>query len=1199
MKPNKNLFNNKTAKGLVSLIAIIVLLSSILATSIFYQNNITANVVRENSIDTKPSIILITEVNDIKELSQLNEGWYEVRNGFVFYLDTFNSYAPLYIRIAGIEYKDGLLVVDKDGNVEFSYRINGLNEKVIADEETEEIENEEHFVENEISGNVVGITGNAEIEILGNGGIRVGGVLKPVGSAFWDTKGTKYTVEKAGIKKEGENKIIYPVDIQGQGLSLSNTKPPHTTADGKITRIFQPGEVVVIDAGYGSQPYTVSVDKNGYYFLDGGSVIPSIPFKDPAATDLTKPPQESGKDKWKFVEVKEPQRTSQIDDLKIINIKYEPELHSLIDFTDKLTSDKREHINKLLKGVLVRGDIDDEENFKGETIDGRPVFIPADGSAVYYPGIDYNQENRVWVKNEVSGKSEISVSNLPEKLQEAFQPASTNEIWYKDPLTGVTVHGKPGETIYGVIDISDKEHDIKIPKSGQTVPPPAPAPAPTIGNLDPDYANPATSKVSKYVRLDNFELAKNNRECDKVNCEEIKPGQQWVKGVGVVDIANPQGLNTREVAGQIPNTKTEGPRRIAKISLNNQLVELYEKDKETNLQKIVVGRTYNNDGTIDKKGKELFVHPSIAAGLDLKTLSKVDIDGGTISLKTPQKSVDISLMLTTQTRTDIEYIKGEKNKKIETEVFIVGERKGETKTTTTLKPGTNQEQVTQATTLSDGSKIEVKYKQGSNDLNDATVTVTSSGRTSQFNGDLYNKIITQNIGVSNARINEIIVEATKAGIKIDKVERNILGDKNGVHLEFNDNSIFTMNKEVVTREKAKDGTVTDYEGNVKRDENGRPVLVEGSASRTFNAKDELTTYEFVKNNEKQTIKYEADKIVISALGDNIEIDRKFGFDPSDPNYGKVKILSGISGCPADGCIFEAGGTFFGFLEEKIPYITKSEVYYIDDKGKKQTIDIDPKSKELVERAGDQLRLYGVRDEKGNRIELPTARQLNSQRFFATVERVFTEFQGLGYYATLFFDEDSLLAWRDNVDRIFATLYLGTEYWSSAICGNYLDGEDIGIAYAETPQVLAQVGAHIEATKTEPITTENGTTQFIYKITFNVRNGDYDKDPRAPEEMNINVVLKGERTANVFRQEQKVKRGSSFGRVGSNAIVQDSKISYNEVCLAFDKLPLRWKLDNKELCNAIVESAGAATTIAATTATTAAGGGTAAGDVNDF
>ncbi|MBI2658356.1 transglycosylase SLT domain-containing protein [Candidatus Woesearchaeota archaeon] len=228
-------------------------------------------------------------------------------------------------------------------------------------------------------------------------------------------------------------------------------------------------------------------------------------------------------------------------------------------------------------------------------------------------------------------------------------------------------------------------------------------------------------------------------------------------------------------------------------------------------------------------------------------------------------------------------------------------------------------------------------------------------------------------------------------------------------------------------------------------------------------------------------------------------------------------------------------------------------------------------------------------------------QYKSQRFFAEVERVLTEFQGLGYYATLFFDEDSLLAWRDNVDRMFATLYLGTEYWSSAICSQYLDGENDGIAYAETPQGLAQVGAHIEATRSEPIITPEGT-EFNYRITFNVRNGDYDKDPRAPEEMHVNVILRGERAVTVFKEEQKVKRGSSFGRIGRNAIAKASTAFYNEVCLTFDNTPLRWKVSNNEVCNIIQESSGAATTVSTPASAPASGGGAGTappGDINDF
>ena len=122
----KKLFNNKIAKGLVSLITIIILLSSILAGSIFYENNITANVIKETSINDKPSTISMKEVNSSKDLSQLNEGWYQIKNGFVYYLETFDSYVPLYIKVKNQEQQNGLLVVDEDGNVEIK-RVNEFN----------------------------------------------------------------------------------------------------------------------------------------------------------------------------------------------------------------------------------------------------------------------------------------------------------------------------------------------------------------------------------------------------------------------------------------------------------------------------------------------------------------------------------------------------------------------------------------------------------------------------------------------------------------------------------------------------------------------------------------------------------------------------------------------------------------------------------------------------------------------------------------------------------------------------------------------------------------------------------------------------------------------------------------------------------------------------------------------------------------
>ena len=57
---------NKTAKGLVSLVAIVVLLSSILAGSLIYENNLTGNVVRENS-NSRLQIPTFIEIDNLNE----------------------------------------------------------------------------------------------------------------------------------------------------------------------------------------------------------------------------------------------------------------------------------------------------------------------------------------------------------------------------------------------------------------------------------------------------------------------------------------------------------------------------------------------------------------------------------------------------------------------------------------------------------------------------------------------------------------------------------------------------------------------------------------------------------------------------------------------------------------------------------------------------------------------------------------------------------------------------------------------------------------------------------------------------------------------------------------------------------------------------------------------------------------------------
>src|SRR3989338_4222412 len=148
---------NKIGKGLLSLVAIIVLLSSILASSIFYESSITANVVRETSIGSESAAIRIQQVNSIRELSQLNEGFYEIRSGFVLYLEHFDSYVPLWIKVKSPEEQNGLLLVEADGKLSFDESFEGLTDEKAVEETASNEESAQNQIQNQITGEVTGM----------------------------------------------------------------------------------------------------------------------------------------------------------------------------------------------------------------------------------------------------------------------------------------------------------------------------------------------------------------------------------------------------------------------------------------------------------------------------------------------------------------------------------------------------------------------------------------------------------------------------------------------------------------------------------------------------------------------------------------------------------------------------------------------------------------------------------------------------------------------------------------------------------------------------------------------------------------------------------------------------------------------------------------------------------------------------------
>jgi len=122
----------------------------------------------------------------------------------------------------------------------------------------------------------------------------------------------------------------------------------------------------------------------------------------------------------------------------------------------------------------------------------------------------------------------------------------------------------------------------------------------------------------------------------------------------------------------------------------------------------------------------------------------------------------------------------------------------------------------------------------------------------------------------------------------------------------------------------------------------------------------------------------------------------------------------------------------------------------------------------------------------------------------------------------------------------------------------------------------------------------GQTEYLYKITFMIKNGDWDHDPKALEEMKFNIYVKGERTAQLLRQTKKLKKGESYGKMRGNAVVQYSSYKYDKICIKFKEIPSFWSLDDKELCNDIQGPKTKAETVEEATAATG-GQETAEGD----
>ncbi|MBI2139446.1 hypothetical protein HYU14_00865 [Candidatus Woesearchaeota archaeon] len=211
---------------------------------------------------------------------------------------------------------------------------------------------------------------------------------------------------------------------------------------------------------------------------------------------------------------------------------------------------------------------------------------------------------------------------------------------------------------------------------------------------------------------------------------------------------------------------------------------------------------------------------------------------------------------------------------------------------------------------------------------------------------------------------------------------------------------------------------------------------------------------------------------------------------------------------------------------------------------------------------------------------------HNRKAFADWELKLTQYRGLSGFSQLFFDDETLAKWRENVDKYFAK-YLGQDYFESYICSLAIDKESgPGTLSMETPNGLYDIIAHIEGTRSEPINRPDGTTEFVYKFTYNIRN------PEGSPHKNLlfNIALysaQGKRY--LYPRSLAVKEGKHFirGLVLNEAnadkdfergpVVKVSQNLYGKLCIEFGQTITNAEGDEEsQVCNTITAFTGTGT-----------------------
>ncbi|MBT7627658.1 hypothetical protein HN592_04030 [Candidatus Woesearchaeota archaeon] len=237
-------------------------------------------------------------------------------------------------------------------------------------------------------------------------------------------------------------------------------------------------------------------------------------------------------------------------------------------------------------------------------------------------------------------------------------------------------------------------------------------------------------------------------------------------------------------------------------------------------------------------------------------------------------------------------------------------------------------------------------------------------------------------------------------------------------------------------------------------------------------------------------------------------------------------------------------------------------------------------------------------------------------------------------SSIFGMEDDFADWRFDVDKMFHDAFLGSEYWSEAICSASADvesGQDVMFSFNE--EGLLTQAASIYATK-QFIQTPEGNS-WLYRVSFFLRNpskpesssifGDSDSDSsglvardagldpdvlsgeeqdtwnivkkagreisnersrysrnaRGDVDYEFNIQFRGQRTINLFTESDTMDSGDEISYAGDDSFAAYSSYNYNQVCITFPgEQPVdAFYEEVSEVCTTIVDvSSSAPTTV---------------------